>query len=93
MTDSHTKYLLYIFKGLQKKVWKTVISMEFIKSRAHYLSKTQHSGKEVKLDLLLIMTDSHTKTQLNIFNGLQKSAENLWDGRTDRGKTICPLNL
>ena len=66
-------------QGYRKKVWKTIPSMKFTKSKASISAKNQWGAMKLQLDVKVMMIDLHAKNQLNICKHLGKNCRKLFD--------------
>ena len=71
MIDLHAKNQHNICKSIEK-VWKTVPSGKFTKSKVCNSAKTQCGATKLQLDLQVMMIDLHPKYQLNICKSFRK---------------------
>ena len=70
--DLHAKKSAQYLQGYRKKVWKTIPSMKFTKSKASISMKNQ-------LNVKVMMIDLHAKNQLNICKPLGKNCRKLFE--------------
>ena len=77
--DLQAKNQHNICKGREKKVWKTIPSMKFTKSKASISAKNQLGAMKLQLDVKVMMIDLHAKSQLSICKPLGKNCRKLFD--------------
>ena len=79
VTDSHAKKSGQYLQAFRKKMWKTVWSRKFTKSKAHNFAKNQWSITKLKLDLQFMVIELHAKNQVIICKHFGKKSRKLFD--------------